>query len=325
MRKRESPTKPTSKTVTVPDPFENRCSRNQRILKSLQLEDTIKPSRVPLLGPLNVMIGFVIGILIRYAWRHVFVVVSYRCPTATSEWAHEVSSDKVDATLRYAAGETPIVTLQTPPKNYAYQPNLIIRSSNKLFQALPKTKRRTFYAHRSRINQGMIRALREQGWTQVNHLEDARFVYTYKRMKSWYPKLHPWQRYNHIPNTAAWNQKDNFAKGFRQWEERTGQEAYFVPETYDFNILEQKEAFRVRLWEQDGLQRPWVLKIPNVNQGKGITMLGPNSDELKNVLETVAKSDGRRFIIQQYICNEMTWERRKFDVRVYWLVCKNFK
>jgi hypothetical protein len=93
------------------------------------------------------------------------------CPASSSEWLHDVNSaTKIDATLWNAAGENlkeSIVTLQTPPKNYAYQPNLIVRSSHKLFQSLPKAKRRTFYAHMSRINQGMVRALREQGWIQV--------------------------------------------------------------------------------------------------------------------------------------------------------------
>jgi hypothetical protein len=38
-------------------------------------------------------------------------------------------------------------------------------------------------------------------------------------------------------------------------------------------------------------------------------------------MKTVGEAKGRtRYIIQQYICNEMAWNRRKFDVRVYWLV-----
>lgn len=185
---------------------------------------------------------------------------------------------------------------------------------------MPKAFARNFYSGMSRIHQPMVRALRDQGWTMVDDRSDARFIYTYTRNKKWYPQLESWQRYNHIPNTAAWNQKDQFAKGFHEYEEATGAQAWFVPETFDLNIPAQVAQFRTRLFDQGGLDHPWVLKIPNVNQGKGITMLGPNSDELKNVLDTVAKEKGTRYIIQQYICNEMTWQKRKFDVRFFWFV-----
>jgi hypothetical protein len=77
MRKRESPTKPISAVVTVPDLSQNRSIRNSLTSKH---EDAIKPSRGSFVGPLNVVIGFVIGILIRLSWRQVFVEVSYHCP-----------------------------------------------------------------------------------------------------------------------------------------------------------------------------------------------------------------------------------------------------
>lgn len=56
---------------------------------------------------------------------------------------------------------------------------------------------------------------------------------------------------------------------------------------------------------------------PNVNQGKGITMLAPNSDGLR---ESYKKGKEGDYIIQQYICDEMTWNKRKFDTRMYWFV-----
>jgi phosphoribosylamine-glycine ligase len=37
------------------------------------------------------------------------------------------------------------------------------------------------------------------------------------------------------------------------------------------------------------LDIPWVLKEPTVNMGKGVTILAPQSDELKNVVENVKK------------------------------------
>jgi hypothetical protein len=61
--------------------------------------------------------------------------------------------------------------------------------------------------------------------------------------------------------------------------------------------------------------------------------MAPNSPELlalpKASLEDSQKNTeygndhGERkseIIVQRYICNEMTWNRRKFDVRMYWFV-----
>jgi hypothetical protein len=233
------------------------------------------------------------------------------------------SCSAVDVALLNNVGSTggAIVTIRTPPKFYAFQPNIKIKAHKKLFQKLPKGKERTFYAHMSKICHPMIRALRDLGWHKVEKVDDARLIYTYARKTSWYEGLHSWQRYNHIPNTKAWNQKDRFAKGFRKYEEKTGIRPYFVPLTYDLTVTKEKEQFRSKLFKEGGLDHPWVLKIPNVNQGKGITMLGPNSDELKEVFKTIVQGKDRtRYIIQQYICNEMTWNRRKFDIRVFWLV-----
>jgi 5-formaminoimidazole-4-carboxamide-1-beta-D-ribofuranosyl 5'-monophosphate synthetase len=86
-------------------------------------------------------------------------------------------------------------------------------------------------------------------------------------------------------------------------------------------IEKEAKQFQKRLFEQGGINQPWVLKIPNVNKGKGVFMLAPNSEELKHVMKRVERDkQDHNYIIQQYICNEMTWQRRKFDVRFFWLV-----
>lgn len=210
-----------------------------------------------------------------------------------------------------------ILRIMAPPSNNAFQPDVEIRSSKKLFQDMPEGHRKTFYAHSSKICHVMIRALRHLGWTRVNNIEDAQLIWTYTRHTSWYKELASWQRYNHVPKTWVWNHKDKFAKGFRRYQEATGADIYFLPDTYNLNNANETAEFKERLFEKGGLDQPWVLKQPNVNQGKGITMLAPNSDALK---ESHKKGEEDDYIIQQYICDEMTWNERKFDTRMYWFV-----
>jgi hypothetical protein len=123
----------------------------------------------------------------------------------------------------------------------------------------------------------------------------------------------------------------------------------YVPESYMLNSNRGEiESFRNVLEEQNGKKYPWVHKLSNVNQGKGITIMAPNSPALlslpdksiraivnrnKNSDEEDSEEEGdddegsgevddevEESIIQRYICNEMTWNQRKFDVRMYWFV-----
>jgi len=209
-----------------------------------------------------------------------------------------------------------VVKIDEPPTYYGDQPDIKLKSSKKLFREMPKKYRRNFYSHGSRICQPMIRALRDLGWTKVENKEEARFLYTYTRYTSWYQQLESWQRYNHVPETYHWNRKDNFIEGIHNWEKKNKDDAWFVPATYRLHEKDEKKEFQDVLFNQGGIDYPWVLKKPNVNQGKGITFLGPNSDELKHVTDEIPEN----LIIQQYVCNEMIWGKRKFDVRMYWLV-----
>ena len=55
-------------------------------------------------------------------------------------------------------------------------------------------------------------------------------------------------------------------------------------------------------------------------------MLGPNTKALSTVVQNVTKElaedpeKAPKYIIQKYICREMTIQRRKFDFRVFWMV-----
>jgi hypothetical protein len=126
-----------------------------------------------------------------------------------------------------------------------------------------------------------------------------------------------------VPGTKQWESKDRFIKGFQQYQEMNpGTKFEYLPETYRLSTDEGFDAFQKRLFQNGGINFPWVLKNPDVNNGKGVEMLGPRSHELKTVLDRVEReSDENDYIIQEYVCNELTWWRnKKFDLRFYWAV-----
>jgi len=186
----------------------------------------------------------------------------------------------------------------------------------------PERFKKTFWMESKKINQAVARAIRMKGWTRTDNPEEAQVIWTYVSTHSWYTTLKPWQRYNHIPNYKLWNQKDSFVTYMLNYQLSSGRPLSAVPETYRLDEDVELKKFQHRLYKEGGMDIPWVLKKPNVNQGKGITMLGPQSKELKHVFDVVEEEkDEQNYIIQRYVCNEMTFgSNRKFDFRIFWIV-----
>jgi hypothetical protein len=199
----------------------------------------------------------------------------------------------------------------------APNPSIVIQTEPKKFTEVPKQHEKTFYWDGKVVTMPLVRSLRSRGWRRVNEKEDAHFIYQYATDKELSTKLKPWQRFSHIPGIRHWNTKDLIVDGFNVYHEKTGNDLFFLPETYRLNVPEDVKAFEHRLNKEKGASSPWVLKKPTLNQGKGVTIMAPNSKELLRVPTDLA---GERYIIQQYICNELTWNKRKFDVRMFWYV-----
>ena len=188
----------------------------------------------------------------------------------------------------------------------------------KKFVKVPTGHEKTFTYDGKAISKPAVRALRSRGWQKVDEEEDAHLIFYYGSTSRLYKTLKPWQRFNHIPNISYWNQKDSIIDGFKTFQDKTGIVPYYLPESYRLAASEDRKAFKRRIVKEGGINYPWVLKEPNVNQGKGIEMIAPNSKRLLQIAN--GKVPVTDYIIQQYICNELTWNQRKFDVRMFWFV-----
>lgn len=246
-----------------------------------------------------------------------------------------------------------------PPSGFVVRP-----TKKERYTRVPETCKRTFHIPASAdFRLPVIRALRSLGWRMATNEQTAHLIWDKFVQRKRYSALHPWQRYNHIPGFESWDRKDLFAKGFQDYRKRHPEKSlYFLPETYILGTEEGQLAFEERL-KNGGLKQPWVLKIPSVNNGRGIEMLGGDSRGLHNVVERVRseiealaknktldqyetigesarlpqspeeekslrggkskwiKKKYSSYVIQAFICNELTWTgNRKFDFRMWWMV-----
>mmetsp|Transcript_19649 Transcript_19649/g.48899 ORF Transcript_19649/g.48899 Transcript_19649/m.48899 type:complete len:908 (-) Transcript_19649:42-2765(-) len=182
-----------------------------------------------------------------------------------------------------------------------------------------------------KLYEPIYRAFHSRGYSRTEDITRAHYLWTDqpKSSRDFYMALQPWQRYNNFPNTNQWDDKDKMADTMNKYYAQRGiQPLHSFPESYLLHLPDGLEAFRIRLLEENGgMDVPWVLKKPTVNQGKGVAVLPPQSKELKGIVkiieEEVKPSDGSnkyRLVAQKYICDEMTYKGRKFDVRVFWAV-----
>lgn len=212
--------------------------------------------------------------------------------------------------------------------NAGHRDGLVEPSGPVRVTPVPPGSVRTFYYDGWKVSMPIARALRSRGWSRVDDVRAAHVVYTYKQREDLGLDMRPWQRFNLIPNADLWNDKWTFVREYKRWQQqlepgRNNMASQYIPESYMLtDNKEDTEAFSRRLKEGGGAKYPWVMKEGDVNQGRGITILAPNSRELLDVPSRAldGEFEDSGMIVQRYVCNEMTWNRRKFDVRVFWLV-----
>lgn len=209
------------------------------------------------------------------------------------------------------------------------------------------------------------------GWIPTSNISEAHIVYRAKRYTNGKDKinvkLQPWQRYSRLTGSDYWESKGGFAKGFAAYQQQhPDHDLHFLPETYRLADPRGRRTFEERLTNGGGMNEAWVLKTVNVNNGRGIEILGPNSEALrtavartlpngtarnntrdadklnanegdvnvtgqesgvktttgtKDATTVTEKEPLKEFIVQKYICNELTWfHGEKFDLRMFWAV-----
>ena len=194
------------------------------------------------------------------------------------------------------------------------------------FEKVPAHARKMFWMKFSphhKLYEPVARALRSRGWSLTRDRSRAHIVWRDQPTtpRGIYTALKPWQRYNQLYNTEQWDDKDALAQRMEEYYVEKKQPAlHSFPESYVLHTKHGLDKFEQRL-ANGGLDIPWVLKKPTVNMGQGVQILGPQSRELKGLVQKVRQSEEtERLIVQQYICNEMTYKQRKFDFRVFWMV-----
>jgi Tubulin-tyrosine ligase family len=192
------------------------------------------------------------------------------------------------------------------------------------YTPVPSYARRKFVA-KGRGADHVKRAFEMLGWEEAPNAVQA---HLYVRFKSsgadrTARNLFPFQRYGRIPGfSQRWESKDLFLDGMREYSRFTGYDMWFLPATYRLSQDPwDREDFMELLEEGSGMNYPWVLKDVDVNNGDGITMISPHSERLKGLVQEVQENSESTFLVQQYVCNELTWTSgEKFDLRMFFLV-----
>jgi hypothetical protein len=233
------------------------------------------------------------------------------------------------------------------------------------FTKIPRKKRRVACVDSSQ--KAVVRSFKSRGFKVLNlrgydwsPLEECTkkgkgaIMWTkHKPPKKYWTMAKKWQRHNWIPYQNIMSSKSKFLQSLRDYQKDTSRKMDFIPETY--MLPQDRDELLDRL--KGGMDEPWVVKLSATDNGIGIAMLGPESDELKkmnSILETTTnqiefmtqireeivftqKDDTRGeskiekarkrsnkandpIIVQRYVCHELTYLKKKFDLRIYYLI-----
>ncbi|KAL3928161.1 MAG: hypothetical protein SGBAC_012768 [Bacillariaceae sp.] len=189
----------------------------------------------------------------------------------------------------------------------------------------------------------------------TNNTVSSLFLWTkHKPPKDYWEMAQPWQRHSWIPYQNVMSSKSKFLSSLRTYQKKSGRKMDFIPES--FMLPNDRAALLERF--NSSLNEPWVTKLSATDNGIGIAMLGPDSSELHTLAsilrkkaknskeymgrireqivftqkgdtrsqETIDKARERSkklndpIIVQRYICHELAFLGRKFDLRIYYLV-----
>jgi hypothetical protein len=188
---------------------------------------------------------------------------------------------------------------------------------------VPEESRKLFWIRKEtthKLYEPVIRALHSRGYSQTMDYERAHLLWSDHPFPFMWNHQKPWQRYNWIPSISAWDDKDAMAYNMNMYYAKKGVEPLFsFPESYLLHTEDDFRRFQYRL-KSGGINDPWVLKEPTVNQGKGVEIVGPHSKPLQDILNREKVNRKTRRVAQKYICDELTYSGRKFDFRIFWMV-----
>jgi len=210
--------------------------------------------------------------------------------------------------------------------------DLVFRGAHSSYAKVPIEYRKTYHLAKDTCNnmrEPVQRAFNEIGWRRTDDMSTAFVLFRcdFEGALDWYAKelhaLQPYQRHNHLPGQMFWESKLHFLYGMESYRQRNpDMTLHMLPESYILRTQEGISGWKKRLFQDGGIHEPWVLKT-NVNGGKGIEILAPNSPKIKSLVSSLdyqTESDPA-YLVQAYICNELTWYgNRKMDLRFYWMV-----
>jgi hypothetical protein len=176
----------------------------------------------------------------------------------------------------------------------------------------------------------VIQEYENRHYTRVSNVSQAHYIWREHEDKELYQNLQPWQRYNWIPGSELWDDKALFVQGMNAYTKKHSITLPWLPRTFRLYDTEDRNAFLKHLKHDTGKNQPWVLKISTKNNAEGIFVIGPNSPELDEIESSLSKGEQKYiktrkgkfkgYIMQEYLCDGLTFEGRKFDLRVYWMV-----
>ena len=161
----------------------------------------------------------------------------------------------------------------------------------------------------------------------VDNIKNADLLWVRKGYKQIKPGAK--QLLNHLKNESFITQKGELTQTLKNYFDKDLNQGLslsnFYPETYRLYDPAERELFLQKNPAEDNPENLWLLKPDRLSRGRGIKILW----DLKELRETLKKSskptltyegEEHDYIIQRYVKDLLLLNKRKSEIRMYWLI-----
>ena len=175
-----------------------------------------------------------------------------------------------------------------------------------------------------RQSRNAARAFKQYGFSITPSPYEADLLWIRKGYQSLFYELQPFQALNHFVNESILINKGNLTATLKKYEanrlDRSLSMHDFYPETYCLANTAEQQQFQHRQPPRDDPNNIWIYKPGGRSCGRGIHITHRVRSIIDNDFTLPGTEPDPTRVIQRYIQNPLLIGKRKFDIRVYWLL-----
>lgn len=160
----------------------------------------------------------------------------------------------------------------------------------------------------------------------VDHPARADLLWMRRGYTNFFKRVSKYQLLNHIPGEKHMVNKGFLTQALQAFSASQTEFTFsledFYQETYCLYLKDQTAHFLAGSGSTGKAEDLWIMKPTSLSQGEGMKIISARSEAKKYVSDSIYSdsSVGNSYIAQKYIESPLLLQKRKSEIRIYWLI-----